>query len=90
MTKTVTSELSAVDAQLLSTILARRKVRSVYQPIVDLDSRAVVGYEALARGPAGTSMERPDSLFTTARSCGRLADLDEACRLSAIAGAERA
>jgi len=90
VTKTVTSELSAVDAQLLSTILARRKVRSVYQPIVDLDSRAVVGYEALARGPAGTSMERPDSLFTTARSCGRLADLDEACRLSAIAGAERA
>ncbi len=41
-------------------VLARSAVTSVFQPIVDLDSGAVVAYEALARGPVGP-LERPDA-----------------------------
>jgi len=64
-----------------------RGVRSVFQPIVDLDSGKVVAYEALARGPLGSALERPDHLFAAARSAGLLAELDAACRAAAFRGA---
>ncbi len=46
----------------LREILAGGLIRSLYQPIVDLDTREVVAYEALARGPVGSGLERPDLL----------------------------
>ncbi len=70
----------------LAEILAAENVHSVYQPIVDLDTEAVVAYEALARGPVG-SLQRPDHLFTAAAAAGRLADLDELCQRAALQGA---
>lgn len=74
------------DAHDIARVIDREQVRSVFQPIIDLDSGAVVGYEALARGPVGP-LERPDQLFAAARAAGRLADLDELCRRAAILGA---
>ncbi|MGY1733443.1 diguanylate cyclase domain-containing protein [Geodermatophilus sp. SYSU D01045] len=65
---------------------ALRGVRSVFQPIVEIDTGRVVAYEALARGPVGP-LERPDALFAAARGAGRLAELDEACRAAAFRGA---
>ncbi|PWW24484.1 PAS domain S-box-containing protein/diguanylate cyclase (GGDEF)-like protein [Geodermatophilus normandii] len=65
---------------------ALRGVRSVFQPIVEMDTGRVVAYEALARGPVGP-LERPDALFAAARGAGRLAELDEACRAAAFRGA---
>jgi EAL domain-containing protein (putative c-di-GMP-specific phosphodiesterase class I) len=59
----------------------------VYQPIVDLETGALFGFEALARGPEGSALERPDQLFAAARTEGRLAELDAACQRTAIAGA---
>lgn len=61
-------------------------MRSVFQPIVELDTGRVVAYEALARGPQGP-LERPDHLFAAAREAGRLAELDAACRTAALQGA---
>ena len=55
----------------------------MFQPIVELDTGRVVAYEALARGPEGP-LERPDLLFAAARTAGRLAELDEACRAAAF------
>src|SRR3954469_5781710 len=66
-------------------VLAR--VRAQYQPIVDLGSGEVVAYEALARGPLGSLLERPDLLFAAAREHDVLAELDWACRSAAVAGA---
>ncbi|MGY1723653.1 EAL domain-containing protein [Blastococcus sp. SYSU DS0533] len=63
-------------------------VRSVFQPIVELDTGAVVAYEALARGPEGP-LQRPDLLFAAAREAGALAELDAACRVAAFSGAAR-
>jgi EAL domain-containing protein (putative c-di-GMP-specific phosphodiesterase class I)/DICT domain-containing protein len=71
----------------LEQILARRLIRSVYQPIVNLDSGATVAYEALARGPLASPLETPDLLFAAARRERRLTDLDRACRTAAILGA---
>ena len=67
-------------------VLAHQAVSSVFQPIVDLDTGAVVAYEALARGPVGP-LERPDALFAAARAGDRLAELDDLCRRAAFTGA---
>lgn len=62
----------------------------MYQPIVELDTGAVVAYEALARGPEGHPLGRPDVLFEVARRAGRLAELDRACHSAALGGAAAA
>jgi EAL domain-containing protein (putative c-di-GMP-specific phosphodiesterase class I) len=77
-----------LEAQELDRLLAGGEVYSVYQPIVELDTGATVGYEALARGPQGGALERPDLLFAAARRVGRLTGLDRACQSAAISGAE--
>ncbi|MGY6501548.1 MAG: sensor domain-containing phosphodiesterase [Acidimicrobiales bacterium] len=71
----------------LDQILGDRAIRSVYQPLVELDTATVIGFEALARGPEGSTLERPDLLFAEARRTGRLVDLDLACRAAALRGA---
>ncbi|MBB3081833.1 EAL domain-containing protein [Geodermatophilus sabuli] len=78
---TLSSPPTAVDE-----VLRGRGIRSVFQPIVELDSGRVVAYEALARGPEGP-LEQPDDLFAAARAAGRLAELDAACRTAALQGA---
>jgi EAL domain-containing protein (putative c-di-GMP-specific phosphodiesterase class I) len=70
----------------LQQVLAEGSVRSVYQPLVELASGRLVGYEALARGPVGP-LERPDHLFAAARRHGLLTELDAACRTAALRGA---
>jgi len=42
-------------------------VQPVFQPLIDLDNRHVVGYEALARGPMGSALETPAALFGAVR-----------------------
>lgn len=68
-------------------VIENRAVRALYQPLVNLASGAVVGYEALARGPEGSAWERPEALFAAAREAGRVAELDWVCRAAAYAGA---
>lgn len=64
-----------------------RGIKTVYQPLVDIQSRDVVGYEALARGPAGSVLESPSVLFDAARKQGVTAALDRACCGAALRGA---
>jgi len=74
-------------ADLLADVLSSQAVASVYQPVVRLDTRAVVGYEALARGPEGTALESPANLLEAARNAGLLAEMDWACRGAAVRAA---
>jgi diguanylate cyclase (GGDEF)-like protein/PAS domain S-box-containing protein len=71
----------------LDRILAGADIVAVYQPIVDVASGDVVAYEALARGPEGSALHRPDRLFAAARAAGRTVELDWACRIAAVRGA---
>jgi EAL domain len=77
-------------AHLLAQILAERAVFPVFQPIVDLHSRKIVGVEALARGPAGSPLEFPDALFAVAARQGLLTELDQMCSERALVAAREA
>lgn len=87
------------DADLSERIAARRRrqrlfdlvlegqVYSVYEPIVDVASHTVYGYEALARGPEGSALHLPAALFASAEEEDLLFQLDCLCRQSALDGA---
>ncbi|MCL3862880.1 EAL domain-containing protein [Actinotalea sp. K2] len=72
-------------ARTVDEVLDRRDVHMVFQPVLDLRSQEVVGYEALARGPVGSPWESPLNLFAAARERGRSAELDWVCRAAAFA-----
>ena len=75
---TTTEQLSA-----LSSILAQSGLHSLFQPIISLSERRIVGYEALSRGPSNSPLHSPLALFAVARQAGRLSELEIACRQSA-------
>jgi EAL domain-containing protein (putative c-di-GMP-specific phosphodiesterase class I) len=70
----------------LSVLLAGR-VSSVYEPIVDVATKTVFGYEALARGPVGTDLHSPAVLFDAAEEHRLVFELDCLCRQSGLDGA---
>ncbi len=61
-------------------------IRSVYEPIVEVASRTVFAYEALARGPEG-ELESPAVLFELAAEFDLVFELDCLCRRSGLEGA---
>ncbi|MDD1019691.1 EAL and GGDEF domain-containing protein [Pseudomonas sp. TNT2022 ID1048] len=75
---TTTEQLSA-----LSSILAQSGLHSLFQPIISLSQRRILGYEALSRGPSNSPLHSPVALFAVARQAGRLSELEFACRHSA-------
>lgn len=84
------SVLTADDRQLALSAAIEGGLRMLFQPIVELEGRRAVGFEALARGPVGSALERPDDLFAEARRRGLLSDLDWACRSAAVLQARAA
>ncbi len=68
----------------LRRILREAAISTVFQPIVDLETLEVLGYEALARGPQGSDLERPSTMFELSSRLGRSADLDRLCRTVAL------
>jgi EAL domain-containing protein (putative c-di-GMP-specific phosphodiesterase class I) len=81
--------VSAERVGTVERILEQGALRSVFQPIVELETGSLLGYEALARGPEGTALEQPDCLFAAARAEDRLAELDAACQAAAVANAAK-
>ncbi|WP_287812394.1 bifunctional diguanylate cyclase/phosphodiesterase [Pseudomonas sp.] len=72
---TITEQLGA-----LATILAQGSLHTLFQPIVSLSERRILGYEALSRGPSNSALHSPINLFAVARQAGRLSELEIACR----------
>jgi len=78
------NELSAAIARVVS----ERLLRAVYQPIVDLTTGRVVGFEGLIRPMPESGFADPSSMFVAAETVGRTVELDYACISAVVAGAQ--
>jgi len=65
-------------------IVYNRRVWTAFQAIVDLETRQVMGYEGLSRGPRGSDLELPMTLFGQAGRYGLVEELERACRKQAF------
>ena len=54
-------------------------IRTVFQPLINLRTREIIGYEALSRGPSGTELENPEVIFEIARDFDMIWDLERLC-----------
>lgn len=60
----------------LDALIAQANFDIHFQPLVDIDRAAILGYEALTRGPADTPLHSPLLLFECAAESGRLVELE--------------
>lgn len=65
-------------------LIANRDIYPVYQPIVNMATNDIVGYEALTRSPNNMP---PNTLFRYASECGLIRNLDTLCIHNAIENA---
>jgi EAL domain-containing protein (putative c-di-GMP-specific phosphodiesterase class I)/GGDEF domain-containing protein len=72
------------EREKLFEIIHNRTLWTAFQPIVEIDSRTVMGHEALSRGPRGTELETPYAMFTRAAKFGVTEELERACRRQAF------
>jgi hypothetical protein len=63
------------------------RIYSVYEPIVEVGSHTVFGYESLARGPEDSEFKSPIALFSAAGEEDMVFQLDCLCRESGLRGA---
>ncbi len=68
----------------LSRIIDKRQIHCVFQPIADASREGVLGFEALARGPASGPLTSPLALFSQAAASGLIESLDALCIATAV------
>lgn len=56
-------EREALLKEQFEEVLGKKRIDTLFQPIVELATGKVVAHEALSRGPAGSAFESPDFLF---------------------------
>lgn len=71
----------------LQKLILNNEVRTVFQAIVDVKSLAVIGYEALSRGPTDSEFSSPLLMFLLATEFGLTFELDSLCRKTAFESA---
>ena len=72
------------DKAVLQDIILGDALVPVYQPIVSIVTGEIFGHEALTRGPRGTRMESPATLFAVADEVDLTFELDRACFRGAL------
>jgi len=68
-------------------LLAEREMTVAFQPIWDLERRAVLAYEALTRPAMAYALTGPQEAFDVAERIGRAHELDALCRAAILARA---
>ena len=78
---------SGTSSSAIAEVIARDQLRAVYQPIVSLESRRIIGFEGLIRPIPPAPFADPAELLAAAEANGRLTALDMACIETIVAGA---
>ena len=68
-------------------LLVEGRIEPVFQPIWDIRSHSLLGYEGLSRPHADYGLEGPQEAFDIAEHFGHAADLDQLCRRHILAAA---
>ncbi|QLE87046.1 GGDEF domain-containing protein [Shewanella sp. Scap07] len=77
--------MTAIDlGKELDRIIGQQKINALFQPIFNINTHSVHGFEALSRGPEHSPLHSPVPLFKTAAYEGRLSELEEVCRRISI------
>ena len=74
--------------EMFQNLVFSEDVAILYEPIVNLTTREVLGHEALVRGPWKSDLHSPDRLFRLAEETGLVFELDCLCRRTALRGAQ--
>ncbi len=69
---------------VLKKIIADKSISVVYQPIVDIENKKIIGYEALSRGPKESELYNPEILFGIAEEADLVWELERICREKAL------
>lgn len=72
------------DLTPLQDILLHRKLTALFQPLLDLGSGEILGYEGLIRGPANSTLHSPANLFSAALQQNLSLELEMQCRLTVL------
>lgn len=70
-------------------ILREKSVHTLFQPIVHLPDRGIIGYEALSRGPSGSYLESAENLFGFTERAGMLGEVEMLCLDRALTNSAR-
>jgi EAL domain-containing protein (putative c-di-GMP-specific phosphodiesterase class I) len=71
------------DAMLLSRlneILEQRQLNALFQPIIQMQTGDIIGYEGLIRGPSDSPLHSPMNLFKVARANNLSVEVEHMCR----------
>ncbi|MBW2231923.1 MAG: EAL domain-containing protein [Deltaproteobacteria bacterium] len=75
-------------SKLITDLVLSEDVTMLYEPIVNVTTREVMGFEALVRGPWDSEMHTPAALFKLAEESNLVFELDCLCRRAALRGAK--
>src|SRR5690606_8778908 len=78
--KSISENLQSELLSLLIEIIDLKKMTAFFQPIINLVSGKIIGYEGLIRGPSNSPLHSPIYLFHAARQFGLLMELEQLCR----------
>jgi len=68
----------------LNEIIHGSRVETLFQPVFEIESRSVLGFEAFSRGPRYTMFEAPSAMFALSDLVGVADQLDRVCCESAL------
>ncbi len=74
----------------LKTVIGQKQLRPAFQPVRHLPDGTIMGYEALIRGPQGSSLEPPTVLFAVAHENEMDVELETLCLETIFANLPRA